>query len=104
MNYFNTNDLHERLEIIRELSKYKSDKIIKFFYKVNTGGALYQKLFYGFIFRWHLLLLELLSSHICKNKLEGYSFHFDCTPPITYISTTADSFFSRSDSGPQRSA
>ena len=35
-HYFNTNDLHERLEIIRELSKYKSDKIIKFFYKVNT--------------------------------------------------------------------
>lgn len=35
-HYFNTNDLHERLEIIRELSKYKSDKIIKFFYKVNA--------------------------------------------------------------------
>ena len=35
-HYFNTNDLHERLEIIRELSKYKSDKIIKFFFKVNA--------------------------------------------------------------------
>ena len=34
--YFKTNDLHERLEIIRELSKYKSDKIIQFFYKVNS--------------------------------------------------------------------
>ena len=32
-HYFNTNDLHERLEIIHELSKYKSDKIIKFFIK-----------------------------------------------------------------------
>lgn len=35
-HYFNTHDLHERLEIIRELSKYKSDRIIKFFYKVNA--------------------------------------------------------------------
>lgn len=34
--YFRTNDLHERLEIIRELSKYKSDRIIQFFYKVNA--------------------------------------------------------------------
>ena len=34
--YFSTHDLHERLEIIRELSKYKSDRIIKFFYKVNA--------------------------------------------------------------------
>lgn len=35
-HYFSTHDLHERLEIIRELSKYKSDRIIKFFYKVNA--------------------------------------------------------------------
>lgn len=35
-HYFNSHDLHEHLEIIRELSKYKSDKIIKFFYKVNA--------------------------------------------------------------------
>lgn len=34
--YFKTHDLHERLEIIRELSKFKSDKIISFFYKVNA--------------------------------------------------------------------
>ena len=34
--YFKTNDLHERLEIIRELSKYKSENIIEFFYKVNS--------------------------------------------------------------------
>ena len=34
--YFETYDLHEKLEIIRELSKYKSKKIIDFFYKVNT--------------------------------------------------------------------
>lgn len=34
--YFKTQDLHERLEIIRELSKYKSDRIIEFFYKVNA--------------------------------------------------------------------
>ena len=34
--YFQTHDLHERLEIIRELSKYKSDRIIQFFYKVNV--------------------------------------------------------------------
>ena len=34
--YFKTHDLHERLEIIRELSKYKSKKIIEFFYKVNV--------------------------------------------------------------------
>lgn len=34
--YFKTHDLHERLEIIRELSKYKSKKIIEFFYKVNA--------------------------------------------------------------------
>ena len=34
--YFTTHDLHERLEIIRELSKYKSEKIIEFFYKVNA--------------------------------------------------------------------
>lgn len=34
--YFETHDLHEKLEIIRELSKYKSDKIIEFFYKVNA--------------------------------------------------------------------
>lgn len=34
--YFKTYDLHERLEIIRELSKYKSDRIIAFFYKVNA--------------------------------------------------------------------
>lgn len=35
-HYFNTHDLHERLEIIRELSKYKSDRIVEFFYKVNA--------------------------------------------------------------------
>ena len=34
--YFKSYDLHERLEIIRELSKYKSDRIIAFFYKVNV--------------------------------------------------------------------
>lgn len=34
--YFKTHDLHEKLEIIRELSKYKSEKIIEFFYKVNA--------------------------------------------------------------------
>lgn len=33
--FFNTHDLHKKLEIMRELSKYKSDEIIKFFYKVN---------------------------------------------------------------------
>jgi hypothetical protein len=34
--YFKTHDLHEKLEIIRELSKYKSKRIIEFFYKVNA--------------------------------------------------------------------
>lgn len=34
--YFKTHDLHEKLEIIRELSKYKSKGIIEFFYKVNA--------------------------------------------------------------------
>lgn len=34
--YFKTHDLHERLEIIRELSKFKSNKIVNFFYKVNA--------------------------------------------------------------------
>lgn len=34
--YFRTNDLHEKLEIIRELSKYKSKNIVSFFYKVNA--------------------------------------------------------------------
>lgn len=33
--YFKSHDLHVKLEIIRELSKYKSKNIIKFFYKVN---------------------------------------------------------------------
>lgn len=33
--YKKSNDLHERLEIIRELSKYKSERIIAFFYDVN---------------------------------------------------------------------
>ena len=32
--YFKTHDLHEKLEIIRELSKYKSEKIIEFFYSL----------------------------------------------------------------------
>lgn len=36
--YFKTHDLHRRLEIMRELSKYKSDNIIRFFYKVNAGN------------------------------------------------------------------
>lgn len=36
-HYFHTHDLHERLEIIRELSKYKSDRIVQFFYKVNAS-------------------------------------------------------------------
>lgn len=31
--YFRTHDLHERLEIMRELSKCKSDKIVSFFIK-----------------------------------------------------------------------
>lgn len=35
--YFNTHDLHQRLEIIRELSKFKSDIIVDFFYKVNAS-------------------------------------------------------------------
>jgi len=34
--YFSTHNLHERLEIIRELSKYKSDEIVSFFYKINA--------------------------------------------------------------------
>ena len=34
--YFKTHDLHEKLEIMRELSKYKSMNIIQFFYKVNS--------------------------------------------------------------------
>jgi len=34
--YFCTHDLHERLEIMRELSKYKSESIVNFFYKVNA--------------------------------------------------------------------
>lgn len=34
--YFKTRDLHKRLEIMREMSKYKSDNIIQFFYKVNA--------------------------------------------------------------------
>lgn len=34
--YFRTHDLHEKLEIMRELSKYKSEEIISFFYKVNA--------------------------------------------------------------------
>lgn len=34
--YFKTHDLHRRLEIMREMSKYKSDNIISFFYKVNA--------------------------------------------------------------------
>ena len=36
-SYFKTHDLHTKLEIMRELSKYKSEKIIEFFYKVNAG-------------------------------------------------------------------
>jgi hypothetical protein len=35
--YFSTHDLHERLEIMRELSKYKSESIVKFFYQVNAN-------------------------------------------------------------------
>lgn len=35
--YFKTHDLHRRLEIMREMSKYKSDNIISFFYKVNAS-------------------------------------------------------------------
>lgn len=35
--YYHTDDLHERLEIIRELSKYKSDRIVQFFYTVNAS-------------------------------------------------------------------
>lgn len=35
--YYHTHNLHERLEIIRELSKYKSNRIVQFFYKVNAG-------------------------------------------------------------------
>lgn len=31
--YFRTHDLHERLEIMRELSKFKSDEIVSFFTK-----------------------------------------------------------------------
>lgn len=34
--YFRSHDLHVRLEIIRELSKFKSDEIVSFFYKVNA--------------------------------------------------------------------
>ncbi|OCA96495.1 toll/interleukin-1 receptor domain-containing protein [Clostridium beijerinckii] len=36
-SYFKTYDLHTKLEIMRELSKYKSEKIVEFFYKVNAG-------------------------------------------------------------------
>ena len=34
--FFNTVDLHIKLEIIRELSKFYSDNIVSFFYKVNA--------------------------------------------------------------------
>lgn len=34
--YFKTYDLHQKLEIMRELSKYKSPNITEFFYKVNS--------------------------------------------------------------------
>lgn len=33
--FFKTHDLHERLEIIRELSKYNSKNVHKFFYAIN---------------------------------------------------------------------
>ena len=33
--FFKTHDLHERLEIIRELSKYDSKEVRKFFYAIN---------------------------------------------------------------------
>lgn len=33
--YFKTDDLHQKLEIMRELSKYKSSNITEFFYKIN---------------------------------------------------------------------
>ena len=33
--FFKTHDLHERLEIIRELSKYNSEEVRKFFYAIN---------------------------------------------------------------------
>ena len=34
--YFNTVDLHRKLEIMRELSKYYSNNIVQFFYTVNA--------------------------------------------------------------------
>lgn len=34
--YFREHDLHVKLEIVRELSKYKSNEIVQFFYKVNS--------------------------------------------------------------------
>lgn len=33
--FFKTHDLHERLEIIRELSKYNSQEVQRFFYAIN---------------------------------------------------------------------
>ena len=34
--YFETHDLHQKLKIMRELSKYKLDAVIQFFYKINA--------------------------------------------------------------------
>lgn len=39
--YYKTHDLHKKLEIMRELSKYKSNEIIKFFYTINANTRNY---------------------------------------------------------------
>lgn len=82
--YFRTHDLHERLEIIRELSKFKSDEIVSFFYKVNacTRNFSLKEESMRYIQGLDLPFYLRRKKKGKKNFIDNEKVHNECSPEI----------------------
>lgn len=82
--YFRTHDLHERLEIIRELSKFKSDEIVSFFYKVNacTRNFSLKEEAMRYIQGLDLPFYLRRKKKGKKNFIDNEKVHNECSPEI----------------------
>lgn len=82
--YFRTHDLHERLEIIRELSKFKSDEIVSFFYKVNacTRNFSLKEESMRYIQGLDLPFYLRKKKKGKKNFIDNEKVHNECSPEI----------------------
>ena len=82
--YFRTHDLHERLEIIRELYKFKSDEIVSFFYKVNacTRNFSLKEESMRYIQGLDLPFYLRRKKKGKKNFIDNEKVHNECSPEI----------------------